>query len=101
MLDRLGDKVVCYDTDSVIYIDDGTDTVKTGCMLGEWTDELRGDYITEFLSTGPKSYAYGTSKGKNVCKIKGFTLNYANAEKLKQKKTEKRIPWLIKQFKRN
>jgi G:T-mismatch repair DNA endonuclease (very short patch repair protein) len=30
MLDKLGDKVVYYDTDSIIYIDDGTNTVKTG-----------------------------------------------------------------------
>ena len=51
-------------------------------MLGEWTDELNGDYIEEFISTGPKSYAYRTSKGKIVCKVKGFTLNYKNAQKL-------------------
>jgi hypothetical protein len=33
MLDKLGDKVVYYDTGSVIYIDDVTNAVKTGCML--------------------------------------------------------------------
>lgn len=29
------------DTDSVVYFDDGENTVKTGDMLGEWTDELK------------------------------------------------------------
>lgn len=43
MLDRLGESVAYYDTDSVVYIDNGTNTVKTGCMLGEWSDELGKD----------------------------------------------------------
>jgi hypothetical protein len=51
-------------------------------MLGEWTDELNGDDIACFVSTGPKSYAYKTSKSKANCKIKGYTLNHANAKKL-------------------
>ena len=82
MLDKLGDKVVYYDTDSIIYIDDGNEIIKSGCMLGEWTDELNGDHIKEFISTGPKSYAYRTSREKIVCKVKGFTLNYKNSQKL-------------------
>ena len=32
-----------YDTDSVVYIDDDTNKVETGCMLGEWTDKLEVD----------------------------------------------------------
>ncbi len=28
------------DTDSIFYIDNGQNTVKTGDLLGEWTDEL-------------------------------------------------------------
>jgi hypothetical protein len=32
------------DTDSIVYSysykDDGKSTVKTGCLLGDWTDEL-------------------------------------------------------------
>lgn len=31
---------------------------------------------------GPKNYAYETKKGKTCCKIRGFTLNYKNSEKL-------------------
>ncbi|XP_050066357.1 uncharacterized protein LOC126555480 [Aphis gossypii] len=48
MLDNLGEKVVYYDTDSVFYIFDDVE-VKTGCMLGEWTDELGpGVHITDW-----------------------------------------------------
>jgi hypothetical protein len=35
-----------------------------------------------WTSSGPKSYYYETNLGKNVTKIKGFTLNYQNLEKL-------------------
>jgi len=82
MLDKLGQSVAYYDTDSIVYIDDGQNTVKTGCMLDEWTDELgKDDHITEWLSTGPKSYGYLTNKGKEMVKIKGFTLNYQNSKR--------------------
>ena len=84
MLDKLGNRVTYYDTDSVIYIvyddDDEDDLVKTGCMLGDWTDEIGKDvYIDKFYSTGPKSYGYITNTGKKILKIKGFTLNYENS----------------------
>ena len=42
-------------------------------MLTSELDE--GDHITEFCSTGPKSYSYVTASGKAVCKVKGFTLS--------------------------
>ena len=52
-------------------------------MLGEWTDELgKDDHITEWVSTGPKSYGYLTNKGKGMIKVKGFTLNYQNSKRL-------------------
>lgn len=74
-LELLGDAVLYMDTDSVIFVDRGQDVV-LGDYLGDLTDELdAGDWITEFVSTGPKSYAYNTHKGKQVCKVKGFTLN--------------------------
>lgn len=40
-LNELGEAVIMCDTDSVVYFDDGENTVKTGDMLGEWTDELK------------------------------------------------------------
>lgn len=52
-------------------------------FTGELTDELdSGDYITEFVSGGPKNYAYTTFKGKQTCKIRGFSLNYQNSKLL-------------------
>jgi len=83
MLDNLGQAVAYYDTDSIIYIDNGQKTVKTGCMLGEWTDELGKDHhIKELISTGPKSYGFITNKEKEMVKIKGFILNYQNSKHL-------------------
>ena len=83
VLDNLGDQVLGYDTDSCWYVDrPGGNTVETGDSLGDLTDEMEGDHITKWCGSGPKSYAYETSKGKGVCKVKGFTLNYENTQKI-------------------
>jgi G:T-mismatch repair DNA endonuclease (very short patch repair protein) len=85
-LENLQERVLYYDTDSVIYIDDGSPTnITVGDFLGCFKDELDGHWITEFVSGGPKNYAYITDNGKAVCKIKGFTLNYENSQKLNMK----------------
>ncbi|KAF0748042.1 Uncharacterized protein FWK35_00018443, partial [Aphis craccivora] len=76
VLDKLGEKVVSYDIDSVFYIFDDVE-VKTGCMLGEWTDELGPG-----VSTGPKSIAHTDNENRTTTKIKGFTLSYENVQKL-------------------
>ena len=91
MLDYLGDKVIYYDTDSIVYIDDGIQVVKTGCLLGDWTDELGGNYITDWVSTGPKSYDYIDNNLKEVCKIKGFYLNYENSQFINFKLMDKMV----------
>jgi ribosomal protein S20 len=91
MLDYLVESVIYYDTDSIVYIDDGIKPIKTGCMLGEWTDELGGDYITNWVSTGPKSYDYITNLLKEICKIKGFFLNYENSQFLNFKTMSKMV----------
>lgn len=82
LLDQLGDRVVYYDTDSCIFISrPGEYDPPLGDYLGDLTSELDdGDYITEFVSGGPKNYAYLTHQGKEVCKVKGFTLNFNNAQ---------------------
>ena len=86
VLDKLSDQVLGYDTDSCCYVDrPGGNTIDTGDSLGDLTDELEGDHITKWCGTGPKSYAYETNKGKIVCKVKGFTLNYKNSQKLMEK----------------
>lgn len=91
LLEELGDQVLYYDTDSVIYVYDEANKdhkqVETGSLLGELTDELEGKHIVEFCSTGPKSYAYLMNEPdkdgvQTVCKIKGFTLSDENSKKL-------------------
>jgi hypothetical protein len=78
-LDILGTDVLYMDTDSVLFVErDNHAPVVLGPYLGDLTDELkRNEHIEEYVSTGPKSYAYRTNTGKRVCKIKGFTLNFS------------------------
>ena len=75
-LDTLQQQVLYYDTDSVVYKwRPGQPSITTGDFLGDMTDELDGDVITEFVSGGAKNYGYQTRGGKVVCKVRGFTLN--------------------------
>ena len=57
----------------------GQPSIATGDFLGDMTDELDGDVITEFVSGGAKNYGYTTRQGKVVCKVRGFTLNVRGA----------------------
>ena len=41
---------------------------------------LDGNYITTFVSGGPKNYAYKLNNGKTCCKIRGITLNFQTLE---------------------
>ena len=96
-LDTLQKRALFTDTDSVIYIEprDGVALVKTGECLGEMTSEIQPcEYISEFVSGGPKTYAYrslntATGAEATVCKVRGITLKYSasqlvNFERLKQ-----------------
>jgi len=90
-LEKLGERVMYYDTDAVIFTSrEDTDewTVPTGSYLGDMVDELEkfgsGSYITEFVSGGPKNYAFkawSTHKQDfvTVCKVKGICHNYTAA----------------------
>ena len=79
-LDTLQQQVLYYDTDSVVYRwRPGQPSIATGDFLGDMTDELDGDVITEFVSGGAKNYGYTTRQGKVVCKVRGFTLNVRSA----------------------
>ena len=84
LLDLLQERVLYYDTDSVIYVHEpGKPDPPLGNYLGDLTDELdAGDYITTFVSGGPKNYAYITNNGKSQTKIRGITLDYAANKKL-------------------
>jgi hypothetical protein len=52
------------------------------------TSELKSDvYIAEFVSGGPKNYAYRTRNTvtgaeATVCEVRGFTLNYSASQLL-------------------
>ena len=83
LLDLLQERVLYYDTDSVIYVHKPNEPdPPLGNYLGDLTDELNGDYITSFVSGGPKNYAYRTKNGKTDTKIRGITLDYAATGKL-------------------
>ena len=75
-------KLALYaDTDSIIYIKkEGGPQIPIGDMLGDFTDELDGQEIEEFVSGGCKQYAYRTKDKKEECKVRGFTLNFANSK---------------------
>ena len=80
-LEKVGDRVLYYATDSIIYVSrPGEYQIPLGDYLGEFTDELDGDFIVEFVSGGPKNYAFKTSQGKETCKVRGFTLNFENSQ---------------------
>ena len=60
-LDRLGERALYSDTDSVIFVQKDIDTPlrKCGDALGDMNNELKGNEdISEFVSWGPKNYAY-------------------------------------------
>ena len=82
-LDTLQERVLHYDTDSVIYSwKPGQVDLLVGYFLGQFTDELGGDPIVEFLSEGAKNYGYLNRSGKTECNVRGFSLNYAGLKKL-------------------
>ena len=81
VLRKVDKKCLYYDTDSVIFVDDGTVDVPLGDYLGDLTNELDdGDHIVEFVSGGPKNYAYVTKAEIFDCKVKGFSLNDQNSK---------------------
>ena len=91
IMEPLGERVLYYDTDSVIYRSSPGDwNHPCGDQLGELTDELTCDgvgcsgcdkphFIQTFVSGGPKNYAYQLNSGQTECKVRGFTLNHANS----------------------
>ena len=86
-LEKLGKQAFYFDTDSVIYRwQPGEPEIPLGYFLGDMTNELdEDDYITEFVSGGPKNYGYTTKSGKVCCKVRGFTLNVRGSAQLNYK----------------
>ena len=87
-LDRLQKRALNCDTESVIYIQPTAEPplVITGDCLVAMTSELKpGFHIKEFVSGGPKNYAYRivgpvTDNRETVCKVRGITLNYSASQ---------------------
>ena len=79
----LQERVLYYDTDSVIFVSKPNDPEPPiGPYLGELTDELGGDYITAFVSGGPKNYSYRTNTDKVETKVRGITLDCTTKQKV-------------------
>ena len=92
VMQRLGNRVLYNDTDSIIFsVKDGEYVPPLGTYLGQLTDELTckeldcknqycsGHWIEEFVSCGPKNYSFRVNTGEIVCKVRGFSLNYKSS----------------------
>jgi hypothetical protein len=74
VLNRLGNRVLMCDTDSVKYYSTGAEgeyQVPSGNALGQWEDE---GILKEFVSIGLKCYGLRFATGKEEYKIKGCSL---------------------------
>jgi hypothetical protein len=80
-LEHLGPRSLYADTDSVVF------TSRPGewkPKLGDQTDEVPNNRIIEFVTGGPKNYAYKITRpnkdgNTTICKVRGITLNYKNS----------------------
>ena len=79
-LEMLQDRVLYADTDSIVFVsNEGEKEPTLGDFLGDLTNEEADGKIMQFVTGGPKNYAYKVQEGdhvKTVCKIRGITLNY-------------------------
>ena len=83
VLDQLQERVLYYDTDSVIFVSKPDELEPPlGPFLGQLTNELKEGHITTFISGGPKNYCYKTSTNKVETKIRGITLNCTAMQKV-------------------
>lgn len=82
-LNKLGNRVIMYDTDSVTYIHDPKlYNPSTSKMWGQWEEEdISVVGITGVVCTGPKSYAMRCkNKDLNVVKLKGLSQTRATSK---------------------
>lgn len=81
-LETLRERVLYYDTDCGVLLAPWAVADPAGSFLGEFTDELDGDPIVEFVSGGAKNYGYLTRSEKTECKVRGSSLNYKTKQTL-------------------
>jgi hypothetical protein len=89
-LDKLQEKALYTDTESVIFIQPGPKSeptlIEMGGNSGQMHSELKEDeIIEEVVFAGPRNYAYktynsATGESKTVCKVRGITLNYSASQ---------------------
>jgi len=90
LLDKLGQRVLYFDTDSVIFTArTGEFIPSTGIFIGDLTNEITTKdepeaYITKFASCGSKNYSYevyypNSGIRKYFCKVKGLSLNFTTS----------------------
>lgn len=104
MMEKIGKNILYVDTDSCVYIEDESMNSRIspihelvenqfhcfheakknnfGNSLGEWSDELKGNYIKFWCSNGPKDYGYIDNEDKSYGKVKGFKINGETEEKM-------------------
>jgi DNA polymerase type B, organellar and viral len=100
-LDRLKDRILYFDTDSIIFkYQPGDPEIELSDYLGGMTDELEkfgeGSYAVEFVSGGPKNYSlniWSTRENRfvTICKAKGITLNSEAVKKINFESIKKMI----------
>ena len=84
-LEALGPRTLYCDTDSIVFTTrPGERKPPLGDYLGDLTDEHPCNNIIEFVTGGPKNYAYklaetDVSGNRTICKVRGITLNYKNS----------------------
>jgi hypothetical protein len=84
-------QVLYCDTDSIIFNSaiSPFQNLETGPFIGDLTNELNEEeFISEFISAGPKNYSYKTSEGNSCIKIKGFSLHFENQKAFKPENTK-------------
>ena len=93
-LDKLGDRVIMYDTDSVVFIHDPMEYNPTSSKTwGEWEEEdISSIGITGVICTGPKSYTMRCKdRNYNVVKLKGLSQTRATSKILNYEKIKKMV----------
>ena len=60
-LDYLNEKVLYFDTDSIIYADNNTKNIETGDMLGDMTDEISVKGTAVLSQQAPNRIASNTA----------------------------------------
>ena len=73
--ERLEDRALYCDTDSITYR-------HVEGIYNSPLSEFVGGMTDEYVSNGPKNYAYRTGDGKQVVKVKYFTLNCVASQQL-------------------